>query len=95
MKSSFIPLGIPSPSSLEYLYTNALRMGNKQEELEICLWSQGHDLTVITKTWWDSSHYWNAVEDGCVLFRKDRQVRQGSGVALYEHIELHLGVNDD
>lgn len=96
VKSSFIPLGIPSPSSsLEYLYTTALRMGNKQEELEICLWSQGHDLIVITKIWWDSSHYWNAVKDGSVLFRKDKPVRQGSGIDFYEHIELHLGVNDD
>lgn len=96
IKSSCIPLGIPSPSSsLKYLYTNALRIGNKQEELEICLWSQGHDLIVITKTWQDSSHDWNDVKDGCVLFRKDRPVRQGGGVVLYEYIKLHLGMNDD
>jgi len=36
--------------------------------------------------------------DGCFLFRKDRPVRQGGGIALYmreqlECIELHLGMN--
>jgi len=45
-----------SIASLKYLYSNARSMGNKQEELEICVCSQGHDFTAITKTWWDSSH---------------------------------------
>ncbi|PKU42357.1 rna-directed dna polymerase from mobile element jockey- hypothetical protein [Limosa lapponica baueri] len=44
-------------------------MGNKQEELEICVQSQGHNL--IAETWWDSSHDWNAVMDGYILFRKE------------------------
>jgi len=62
--------------------------------------SQGHGLTAITETWWDSSHDWNAVIDGYVLFRKDRPTRRGGGVALYvreklDSIELCLGVDDE
>ncbi|GAB0207732.1 hypothetical protein GRJ2_003238900 [Grus japonensis] len=75
-------------------------MGNKQEELEVCVRSQGHDLIAITETWWDSSHDWNAVMDGCVLFGRDRPARRGGGVALYvreqlECIELRLGVDEE
>ena len=51
-------------SSLKHLYTNAHSMGNKQEELEICVWSQGHNLIAVRETWWDSSHDWNAVIHG-------------------------------
>ncbi|GAB0208569.1 cAMP-dependent protein kinase inhibitor alpha [Grus japonensis] len=64
-----------SITSLKCLYTNACSMGNKQEELEVCVQSQGHDLIAITETWWDSSHDWNAVMDDYVLFRKDRPAR--------------------
>jgi len=38
-------------------------MGNKQEELDICVQSQGHDLIAITEIWWDSLHDWNFVID--------------------------------
>jgi len=67
---------------------------------EICVRSQGHDLTAITKTWWDSSHYWNVITDGYVLFRKDRPAMPGGGVALYlreqlECIELCLGADEE
>jgi len=58
-------------------------MGNEQEELEICVQSQGYDLIAITETWWDSLHDCNAVTDGYTLFRKDRPTRRGGGVALY------------
>jgi len=99
--SSYTPPAKPacSSSSLKCLYTNAHSMGNKQEELEICVWSQGHNLIAITETWWDSSHDWNAVIDGYRLFRKDRTTRQGGGVALYvreqlEGIELCLGADE-
>ena len=83
-------------ASLKCLYTNVRSMGNKQEELELCVRSSGHDLIAITETWWDSSHDWNVVMEGYVLFRKDRLARRGGGVALYvreqlECIELHLG----
>ena len=53
-------------------------MGNKQE-LEIRVWAGHYDLVAITETWWDSSHDWNVIMDGYVLFRKDRQ----QGVAFY------------
>ena len=46
-------------------------MGNKQEELEICMRLPGHDLIAVTEMWWDSSHDWNVLMDGYVLFRKD------------------------
>ena len=70
-------------------------MGNKQEELKICVQSHGYDLIAIMETWWDSSHDWNVVMEGYVLFRKDQLARRGGGVALYvreqlECIELHL-----
>ena len=71
--SSCIPPGVTMPAaSLKCLYTNARSMGNKQDELEICVRSQGHDLIVITEMWWDSSHDWNIVMEAYVLFRKDR-----------------------
>jgi len=57
-RASCTPSGKPacSGSSLKYLYMNACSMGNKQEELEICVQLQGHDLIAITETWWDSLH---------------------------------------
>jgi len=75
-------------------------MGNKQEELEICVQLQGHDLIAMTETWWDSSHDWNAVIDGYRVFRKDRTTRRDGGVGLYvreklERIELCLGVDEE
>ena len=75
--SSYTPPGKPvcSVTSLKCLYTNTRSMGNKQEEPETCVWSQGHDVIVIIDTWWDSSHDWNAVMDGYILFRKDRPAR--------------------
>jgi len=63
-------------------------MGNKQEELEICVWLQGHDLIAFTETCWDSSHDWNTVMDGYRLFRKDRPTSRGGGVALYVKEQL-------
>lgn len=51
------------------------------------------------ETWWDSSLNYNAVMIGYILFRIDRLVRLGGGVAFYvreqlESIKLHLGVNN-
>lgn len=71
-----------------YLYINAHTMGNKQEELEICVWSQGYDLIAITETWWDISYDWNAIVEDYNLLRKDRPRRQGGWVALYVREQL-------
>lgn len=30
-------------------------MGNRHEELELCVQLQGYDLVGITETWWDGS----------------------------------------
>ncbi|GAB0207584.1 hypothetical protein GRJ2_003224100 [Grus japonensis] len=75
-------------------------MGNKQEELETCVSLQGYDLIGITETWWDSSYDWSVGMEGYRLFRKDRQGRQGGGIALYvndqlECMELHLGMEEE
>ncbi|GAB0187672.1 hypothetical protein GRJ2_001232500 [Grus japonensis] len=75
-------------------------MGNKQEELETCVCLQGCDLIGITETWWDSSYDWSVGMEGYRLFRKDRQGRQGGGIALYandqlERMELHLGMKEE
>jgi len=71
-------------------------MSKKQEELEIWVQPQGHDLIAIIETWLGSSRDWNAVMDGYTLFRKDRTTRRVGGVALYvreqlERTELCLG----
>ena len=99
--SSGTPPGKPTCSimSLKCLDTNACSMGNKQDGLEICVQLQGRNLIAMTETWWDSSHDWNAVADGYIIFRKDRPTRQGGGVALYvreqlECIELCLGADE-
>jgi len=76
-RSSSTAPGKPACSSLKCLYTNTCSMGKKQEELEVCVQSQGHDLIAITETWWNSSRDWHAVIDGYTLFRKDRPTRQG------------------
>ncbi|GAB0209421.1 hypothetical protein GRJ2_003407800 [Grus japonensis] len=75
-------------------------MGNEQEELETCVCLQGYDLIGIPETWWDSSYDWSVGMEGYRLFRKDRQGRQGGGVALYindqlECMELHLGMGEE
>ncbi|GAB0210021.1 mitochondrial enolase superfamily member 1 [Grus japonensis] len=89
-----------SGSQLKCLYANARSMGNKQEELEMCVCLQGYDLIYITETWWDGSYDWSAGMEGYRLFRKDRQGRRGGGVALYvndhlECMELHLGMEEE
>ena len=57
-----------------------------------------YDLVAITTTWWDHSHDWSAVMDGCKLSRRNRQGRKGGGVALYikECFDVEeLGVGND
>lgn len=84
-------------ASLKCLYASARSMGNKRDELEICMQLQGCGLTGITETWGDSSHDWSAAMEGCRLFRKGRQ---GRGVALcvgqqQKGTEVCLGVDDE
>ena len=85
---------------LKCLYTNALSMGNKHDELEIHMQLQSYDLVGITETWWDGSHDWSVAMKEYSLYRKDRKGRQGVGVALYvrkqlECIELSLGMDKE
>ncbi|GAB0200352.1 hypothetical protein GRJ2_002500600 [Grus japonensis] len=87
-------------AQLKCLYVNTRSMGNKQEELEMCVRLQGYDLIGITETWWDGSYDWSIGMEGYRLFRKDRQGRRGGGVALYindqlECMELHLGMDEE
>jgi len=89
-----------SSSSLNCLYPDARSVGSQQEELEIYVQSQGHDLTAITETWWDSLHDWHAVMDGYTPFRKGRPTRRGGGAALHvreqlECTELCLGADEE
>ena len=70
-------------AQLRCFYTNARCMGNKQEEQEAIVWSESYDIVATMETWWDDSHSWSAVMDGYQLFKRDRQGRKGSGVALY------------
>ena len=87
-------------AQLKCLYANAHSMGNKQEELEVCTRLQGYDLIGITETWWDGSYDWSVEMEGYRLFRKDRQGRQGGGVARcvngqVECMELCLGMDEE
>ena len=90
--------GMRQGAQIKCVYTNARSMGNKQEELEAIVWQASYDLVAVMEMWWDHYHDWNAAMDGYKLFRKDRQGRRGSGVALYvkecfEVTELMTGDN--
>lgn len=72
-------------------------MGNKQEELEVCVQLQGYNLIGITEMCWDSSHNWSAAVNK--LFRKDRLGRQGGRTVFYMRqqlkcMQLCLGMDD-
>jgi len=76
-------LGARSTAQLKRIYTNTRSKGNKQEELEAIVQQDSYDLVSITAAWWDDSLDWSAAMDGYKLFRRDRQRKRGSGVALY------------
>ncbi|KAK4828051.1 hypothetical protein QYF61_023089 [Mycteria americana] len=85
-----------SIAQLKCIYTNAHSMGNKQEELEAIVQQDSYDLVTITEKWWGDLHKWSAAMDGYKLFRRDRQGRRGSGVALcvrecFDCLELNHG----
>ncbi|GAB0180245.1 hypothetical protein GRJ2_000489800 [Grus japonensis] len=75
-----------SISQLKCIYINERGMGNKQEELEAIVQQENYDIVAITEIWWDDLHNWSAAMDGYKLFRRDRQGRRGSGVALYSRV---------
>ncbi|GAB0175367.1 hypothetical protein GRJ2_000001900 [Grus japonensis] len=72
-----------SIAQLKCIYTNGCSLGNKQEELEAIVQQENHDIISIMETWWDDSHNWSAAVNGYKLFRRERQGRRGSDVALY------------
>ncbi|KAK4830111.1 LOW QUALITY PROTEIN: hypothetical protein QYF61_008538 [Mycteria americana] len=79
------------------LCTNAHSVGNKHDELEICVQFQACDPTGIMEKWWDGSHDWSVAMEGYRLFKKDRLGRPA--VALYlrgqlECLELCLGMDE-
>jgi len=57
-------------------------MGSKPEELEPILQQANYGLAAITEIGWGVSHNWSAAVDGFKFFRRVRQGRRGSGVAL-------------
>ena len=69
-------------AQLKCIYTNACSMGNKLEELEAIVWQTDCDLVVVSEAQWYCSHDWNVAMDGCKIFKRDRQGRRGSDVAL-------------
>ena len=40
-------------TQLQYIYTKARSMGNKQEELEVIVRLENCDIVTITEMWWD------------------------------------------
>lgn len=48
-------------------------MGNKREELEICVQTQTFDFIAVIETRWDILHDWNAATNGYVIVWKYRQ----------------------
>lgn len=76
-------LEVKQAAQLKCIYTSALSMGNKQEDLEAIVQQANYDLVVIMETWWDHSYDCSAAKDGYKLLRKDREGRRGGGVALH------------
>lgn len=59
-------------AQLKCLYTSALSMVNKREELETTGQLENHDLIAIMETWWDGSRNRNTGREGCKKgFRRD------------------------
>ena len=69
-------------AQLKCTCTNTCIMSNKQEKLEAIVQQVNCDLVAITETWWNCSHRWSAAVEGYELFRRNRQGRRGSGMAL-------------
>ena len=83
-------------AQLKCTCTNTCIMSNKQEKLEAIVQQVNCDLVAITETWWNCSHRWSAAVEGYELFRRNRQGRRGSGMALsfrecFDVAELSVG----
>jgi len=61
-----------SATQLKCFYTNARSLRNKQKDLDTTMMLENHNVVVISKTWWDDSHYWSVSINGYRLFRRDR-----------------------
>lgn len=70
-----------SNTSIRCLYPNTHSMGNKLDELEICVQSQAFDFTVITERQWDSLHDWNVSTKGYIMFREDKSESHIGGIS--------------
>lgn len=57
-------------------------MGNKQEEFEIYLWPQAHNVIAVTGTWLDNLCDWNTVMERYILFRKETRKAKWWGWSL-------------
>lgn len=61
-----------SKAQLKCLDTSACSMRNEQQELENRVQFESYDLITITEMWWNGSHNWNSMIQGCKLFKRDR-----------------------
>lgn len=58
---------------MKCLYADAHTIGNKQEELEVCMQLQGCSLIRITRMWWVTSHNWSVSCHGCHSYLQEGQ----------------------
>jgi len=59
-----------SIDQMKCLYTDAYSIGNKQDELVAAIQPESYYIITDTETWWDQSHDWSTVTNGCKLFRR-------------------------
>lgn len=81
---------------LKCLYTKALRMRNKPEELKALVQSQRFYILGMRETQWDESRVQSAVLDASRLLRRDVEGRRGAGEAQdgtagWQCLELTVG----
>lgn len=57
-------------------YTKAQSLGNKQEEVELCMYLQSYSIIGITRMWWDRLTGLRCY-NRCRLFRRDREDEGG------------------
>lgn len=87
MEKSPKPSPGPQRAGVEFpecLHTSTGSMGNKGDELGICVQLQGCDVVGAMKTCWVGSHDWSVMVEGCWIFRKDRMGRTKGSRPLCE-----------